>query len=149
MRKIIIGAFMIASASMQAQTPEQDLYRFYLYTNCAPVNLLVESLPPDAADIGLTEEDVTTTVRSRQRGAHIYTFERLAPTPYVNVNVVGLAFGGRVELKKFVQDLETELIFKAPTWQIGGIGMHGRNSGYLLQSIGHFVDQFISIHSRQ
>ena len=105
---------------------------------------MIEGLPPDASDIGLTKKDIATTVRSRLRGARIYTSEpNYVPYLYVNVNVLGNAFDINVTLNKFVSDLETDLIYPASTWKAGGIGTHGKDSGYILQEIGQYMDRFI------
>lgn len=154
MRIIIIGAFMFVSASVQAQigvpvaplvpSSIEQYERFRLYTSCAPVALLVEGLPTNATEIGLFEDDILTTVRSRLRGARIYSSEaKHEPYLYVNVNVVGLSFNIRVELNKPVTDLETKLIYPAPTWQRGTTGTHAKDSDYILQSIGMLMDKFI------
>ena len=141
MRTIILLVFMLACATVQAQNSEFN--RFRLYSACSPVHLLVESLSKDATDIGLTKEDIITTVRSRLRGARIYTSEQKFPQLYVNVGVAGRAFSFSVELAKFVSDLETDLIYPATTWQTGGGGTHGNDPGYILQGIGQYIDRFI------
>ena len=145
MRIIIIGALLFASATVQAQDAESELDRFRLYTGCAPVSLLVEGLPIKATEIGLFKDDILTTVRSRLRGARIYSSNpEHTPYLYVNVNVVGHAFSIKIALEKYVTDLETELIFPAQTWQSGITGTYGgQGSGYILQSIGQTMDLFI------
>ena len=144
MRIIIIGAFMLAGANIQAQE-ESDLHaRFMLYTSCASVGLVVQDLNADASEIGLFKDDILTTVRSRLRGARIYSSApKHMPYLYVNVAVVGRAFSVGIYLKKYVADLETDLIFPAETWNIGGTGSHGQDPGYILQGIGQYVDKFI------
>ena len=91
MRIIVFGVFILSCANAQAQefSIQDELERFQLYTACAPVRILVESLPSAAADIDLTRENITTTVRSRLRGARIYISEQQTPYLYVNINVVG------------------------------------------------------------
>ena len=154
MRIIIIGAFMFVSASVQAQigvpvaplvpSSIEQYERFRLYTSCAPVALLVEGLPTNATEIGLFEDDILTTVRSRLRGARIYSSEAMhGPYLYVNVNVAGLSFNISVELRKPVTDLETELTSPATTWNTGTTGTHGQESDYILQAIGRLMDIFI------
>ena len=147
MRAIIIGTFLLATVSVQAQdfaVTEDRLLRFELYTACAPVRLFVRSLPPPAADIGLTKQAITATVRSRLRGARIYTAEESGlPELDVGVNVLGLAFSISFQLHKAMLDLETDIIGTAVTWQNRGTGTHGRDSGYILQGIGRYTDEFI------
>ena len=129
MRPIIIGTFLLASASCQAQdfpSAEDRWARFKLYTACAPVGLLVVDLPSGAADIGLTEQEITTTIRSRLRGARIYSSEQdSVPYLYVQVSVLKLPFIISFQLAKAMLDLETELVFPAVSWQNGTGGTHG------------------------
>ena len=155
---------MLASASVQAQigvpvaplarSASIELQRFELYTACQPVRLVVENLSPDASDIGLTKSDIITTIRSRLRGARIYSADPNGyPYLYVHVsnlrisNVEGINMGGayniEVSLNKIVADLETELIYPTQTWQRGMIGYHGRYNNNIRQVIGEYIDLFI------
>ena len=157
MRIIFIGAFMLASASVQAQvgvpvaplarsySENEQAQRFLLFTACQPVGLLVESLHQEAADIGLTKSDVITTVRSRLRGARIYSSDpKHRPYLYVNVNAsTPPSYSVRVSLYKLVMDMETKLVFSAETWHLGATGTHGYDPGYIRQSIGEIMDTFI------
>lgn len=147
MRTMIIGALMLASASVQAQDGTAQQYdRFRLYTSCAPLELVVESLHPSAADIRLTEGDIITTVRSRLRGARIYTAKntRLGDLYlYVNIAVVGLAFSISVQLKQTVLNPVLDTYGTATTWSTGSIGTHGTDAGYILQSLGQHADRFV------
>ena len=106
-----------------------------------PVALVVESLYPSAADMGITEEGIITTVHSRLRGARIYKADAV---PYLYVNVVALkrALSYELELKKCVTDLETGINSMATTWSNGGAGTHGQDPGHL-QSISQLMDRFI------
>lgn len=147
MRAIIVGAFILASANVQAQDYHDEHDRFRLYAGCAPVGLLVEGLGPPATDIGLTRNAILTTVRSRLRGARIYSSEQYhVPYLYVNINVLGRAFSIKINLNKYVSDLETELIYPATTWTIGGTGTHGQDPGYILQGLGQYMDQYLAVN---
>ena len=147
MWRVIIGAFMLATTSVQAQDSraelEREISRFQLYTACSPVYLLVEGLPPDAAEIGLTEDAISTTIRSRLRAARIYTAEMEGLRLYVNVNVVGPAFSYGLELDRVLLDSEHGTRGLATTWDRGGVGTHGKDPGYILQSLGQVIDIFI------
>ena len=57
-------------APAEAGTPTDRDY-FELWNGCGAVRLLVESLNDKAAEIGLTEERIETTVRSRLRATGI------------------------------------------------------------------------------
>ena len=65
----------------------------------AKISLIVEGLNKDAKSIGLTEDAITATVRSRLRGARIYD-ESAGPFFYVNVTASGPAYGLTVKLNK-------------------------------------------------
>ena len=137
---------MLASTSIQAQDIQllESIARFELYTACAPVGLVIEGLHSDATDIGLTRNAITTTVRSRLRGARIYSPKTInAISLYINVNVVRRAFSSSLEFRKFLLDPEHDTSGTATTWSIGTTGAHGQNPEYILQLIGRQMDQFI------
>ena len=52
------------------------------------MDLIVESLHADAAEIGLTEESIQAAVESRLRSARLYDADA-GPFLYVNVGVAG------------------------------------------------------------
>ena len=143
MRALVLGVFLLASASVQAQN-DQQFERFQLYTGCQPVHLVVIDLSSDALNVGLTKSSILTTVRSRLRGARIYSSEAGTPSLLVSVHVVGLAFNITLDLVKYVTDTRTDLSYPAVTWQGTKVtGTHGGESTYILQSIGPLVDTFI------
>ena len=142
---------MFFAAGVQAQSEVDQLFgRFKLYTACAPLYLVIENLPPDAGEIGLTKSAITTTIRSRLRAARIYTNELESPDLYVNVNVVGRAYGIDVRLNRWLTDPVHGTSGRAITWSSGSTGTHGGDSGYILQSIGvhmdRFIDQYLEIN---
>lgn len=99
---LIAAASLFLAPSAQAEEVTR-LDRFQLWNNCQPMQLVVESLHQDAADIGLTGEAIATAVRSRLRGARLY--DDTAPQYlYVNVNVVGQAFALNLAYNKMVPD---------------------------------------------
>ncbi len=117
---------------------------FQLYTGCKDVSLLVERIDPN--DARLTETRVQTTVRSRLRGARIYTAEMVMNLYYlyVSVGVFRNAYSISVEFNKWLMDREfPELRGIAPTWSSSSIGTHSNDSGYILQNLGELVDTFI------
>ena len=148
MRTAIILVLVFVSATVQAQDSQlsasEKAARFQLYSDCAPVYLLVEDLPPVATNMGLTENAILTTTRSRLRGARIYSSNEFnMPYLYVNINVFGYAFNITIELKKFVSDLATDIVYPATTWASGSTGTHGQDPGFILQSLGQHIDRFI------
>ena len=126
-----------------------DFNRFELWNDCRPMELVVENLPEDAAQIGLTEERIAIAVRSRLRAARLYEMSA-PPSPYlyVNVNVFSSSHSISIRYNKFVQDLATGKIYLAPTWQRGGTGTHGEDAGYILSGVAMYMDRFIDEYLR-
>ena len=84
--------------------------------------LVVENLPPDASKIGLTVGSLQAAVESRLRAARLYDSEVLSPRLYVNVNVVGSAFGVRFQYDKLFYDPSSDFTNIAATWDTGSTG---------------------------
>ena len=143
---LIAAASLVLALSAQAEkVPRLD--RFRLWNNCQPMQLVVESLDQDAADIGLTREAIATAVRSRLRGARLYG-DTGPQYLYVNVNVVGQAWALKLEYNKTVFDLASGESFPATTWKTGAAGTHGRDSGYILSWMSQHTDKFIDNYLR-
>ncbi len=143
----LIGAaalFLAATAETEEVT---RLDRFKLWNDCAPMNLIVESLPDDATEIGLSKGAVETTVRSRLRAARLFDADEYQYL-YVNVNVVGAAFSIRFKYYKRLFDPALELFGFAGRWNIGVTGTHGRDPGYILSSVSQDTDKFIDEYLR-
>ena len=121
--------------------------RFQLWNDCRPMELMVEGLDKDAADIGLTKDAITVAVRSRLRAARLYT-DRSWVSLYINVHVVGRAFHARVKYTKLLTDSKFDLGGLAPTWDTYVTGTHGRNSGFILSQVSQRVDKFIDEYLR-
>ena len=119
--------------------------------------LLVEDLPDDAGKIGLRELDIKTAVRSRLRGARLYS-EDASPFLYVRVTVLSPAFAIEVMFQRLVevslpQWIRSEgmrpLTGLAPTWRTGSAGTFGANgSGFILSGLGRHPDKFIDEYLR-
>ena len=109
------------------------------------MHLIVEDLHPDATDIGLTREAILAAAESRLRSARIYTSYTSKWTHYlyVQVSVVGGAFGIDMYFNKSVFDLASGENFFASTWSIGKAGTHGRSSSYILSSLSELLDTFL------
>ena len=143
---IACSAIVVIFAAVRgiAQSSEERFDRFRLFNGCQPMFLLVEGLPSDALEIGLTIESIQAAVESRLRSARIYTSDQSALEHlYVNVNVVGRAFSWSLEFKKWVYDFASESERSATTWDIGGTGTHGNDTGYILSAISSVMDQFL------
>lgn len=132
---------LLVALNLHAQEP--TIENFELLTGCEPMILVVEELPQDAAQIGLTKRSITTLVRSRLRAARIYDSDQQPRYLYVNVNVAGQGLSIDVHFNKWLCDPVTELCGTATTWNAGNTGTHGRNYQYILQGISRHTDRFI------
>ncbi len=121
----------------------QGLDRFKLFADCEPMGLVVEGLPEDAAEIGLTEDSIRAAAESRLRSARLY-IEASSPYLYINVNVLAGAFNVALEYNKSVFDPLSGLSGVASTWSSGGTGTHGRDSGFILSQVSQHLDRFLA-----
>ena len=128
-----------------AQESVTVLDRFALLNECAPMALLVTPVPDDAAEIGLTEERIRTMAESRLRAARLFSTSREPFQPYLHiiVTVVGPAFSQAIEYYKVLYDIRSAMSFSTETWSRGVTGTHGRDAGYILQSLSEGIDEFV------
>ena len=150
MKKIFLSvmALSLISALPAASQTVSDIDKFALWNKCKPVWLLVEGLSEDADKIDLKKENLAVTVRSRLRGARIYTGGAVSPYLYVAVSVVGKGFSINLELNKFVHDPLSGQSGIASTWLSGGTGTHADDSGYILSAVAGYTDKFIDEYLR-
>lgn len=127
------------------RTPEEEVDRFQLFTNCAPLALAVE-LEGEALD-GLTQESTTRAVRSRMRSARLYD-EEAAPYLRVHIHVVGAAFSTSVQLGKMMFDPHSGVRYWATTWKTGSTGTHGRDGSFVLSWLSGNMDRFLDEYLR-
>ena len=127
---------------------EEKAERFRLFNGCAPINLIVEDLPDDAANIDLAKKRIQTMAESRLRAARLFDAKAL-PSLYISIGVLvsenrrGGAFNINVQLRKYLRDSALNLNGFATTWMRGSFGTHGGNAGYILQGLSEFLDEFI------
>ena len=93
------------------------------------MDLFVESLSPDAAE-------------SRLRAARLHSPES-EQRLYISIAVLDNAFSVSVRYIKDVYDPLSGLRYLAATWDTGGIGTHGGDSGYILSYLYRKFDQFL------
>ena len=106
---LIVALTLCSVAPALAQDEEVTFTdRFKLWNDCKPLDLVGEVLNNGAAEIGLAREAITTAVRSRLRGARIYS-EDGNEWLYVNVNTVNPAFNANFGFKKLVVDEATNI----------------------------------------
>ncbi len=141
--------FVLLAIPVAAQDSVTDRLRFKLWTDCTPLLLVVDDLPPDAAGIGLTRQSVETLVRNKLRAAQIYS--TTGGTPYLHVNVSVKAGDHSIVFKfgKNVTDSKYSLLSGyATTWSRENGGTHGENVELLRQSISEFTDEFVDEYLR-
>ena len=119
--------------------------RFSLYNECGPMDLGVETLRPDAAEIGLTKASIQAAVESRLRSARLYDSadDDDAARLYVNVFVSGRAFFIRLDYQKYVHDPASGVTSRTTTWNMGGGGTHGGDAAFILSNISGYMDEFL------
>jgi len=128
-----------------ADSVEEQLDHFKLFSDCTQMNLVVERLPSDALDIGLSEETIQTAVESRLRSARLYRSDlAFVPYLYVNVHVVGRAFSIRLEYKKDLYDADfAHASGYATTWTSNSAGTHGGDAAYIVSALSQHMDKFL------
>ena len=142
---IALALYAITTASAQEEVSNSD--RFGLWNNCESLDIIVSDLHEDAAEIGLTSDQIITTVRSRFRAARIYDPAAITYL-YVNVNVFSTAFNLSISYKKALLDPGLNKTGYATTWTIGSVGTHGGNANYILGTLSLTVDEFIDEYFR-
>lgn len=141
---LLMKALLIASLWIAAPVAAQE--RFRLFTECSPVGLDVVVQVDSNGRINLTKDAVTRAVRSRLRAARIYsdTIDRV--WLLVRVQVVSQAFGIDFAFRR-VMFIESEY-GSATTWNAGGLGTHGNDSGAIINGVSRYTDTFIDEYLR-
>lgn len=153
-RVALVAAVVTAPFLAIAQEPNTptDFDYFELWNRCAPTSLVVEGLSSEADEIGITRERIETLARSRLRSARIYRDGWSDTYLYIRVNVRLTYYGLEVEYRKFVFDHlageKTDGQGFATTWERGGVGVHGRDAGFVLQNVSEHIDEFIDEYLR-
>ena len=151
-----VVALLVAVTPIYAEEETEDSWAarrlsdlFQLGNKCRPINLIVGGGGSEEATMGLTEEAIRTTVRSRLRAARLYSSES-SPYLYVGVNTLsgGIAFGVNLAFNKPLADPNLdELPGSATTWARSILGQ-GQDAGYILSAVSQLTDQFIDAYLR-
>lgn len=141
---LIWGLALLSSVPCAvADTSKERITRFKLFSNCSPMDIVIEDLSPDAKKIGLTKAAIQAAVESRLRSARLYKPGPLKPHIYVRVSVLRFAFSISLQFKKPLYDRFSDHTFEAPTWEKGFIGTLSGSQGYILSSISELMDRFL------
>lgn len=148
-----LGIFLIATAAPTLSDEVTDKDLFDLWTGCKPLDLVVEGLDEDALDIGIKEDDIVKSVRSRLRAARIYG-EGEDTVLYIHVGILPRTILSRsiyvleFELEKVLRDRVSNLSNFAATWQSGGFGVIDDGAEGVLSEISKHTDEFIDEYLR-
>ena len=142
--KAVLLLALVAAPAL-ASDREQTRERFGLFNNCAPFELLVEHLPPDADKINLNHDALVATAESRLRAARVYTSgasSRRAPFLYVNVNVVARSAAVSVEYVKRMLDCLSLIDDFAVTWE-RSVLVSGASRSNVMSAASELLDRFL------
>ena len=110
--------------------------------------VLIEKLPEDAIEIGLTSHRLKTVteLRLRREGITIKKESDISyPYFYVTVNVVGRAFNIELSLNEWVKLFRNPSIeCYARTWNHSYTGTHGNDPEYIVSSLSALLDEFLN-----
>lgn len=138
----ILASCVMSSVTYGATTEaeREEFIRQALLT-CGPINLLVEGLSRDAQKIGLTKASLESIAKSRLSAAGVHDPESI-PYLYLNLNVVGRAYGLSI---RFRQRIQNKLIGRrfATVWQLSGVGTHGGNADHIKNVLRDDLDSFM------
>ena len=148
MRGPVMAVLLLFIATSALAEEVSDLDRFRLWNDCLAMDLIVEGLNQDAAEIGLTKEAIETAVRSRLRAARLYDADA-GPFLYVRVAVAGVGFSIEVEYRKLVFDPASGQSHYASTRRLSSTGTHGRSGkNYILTATSQDMDRFLDEYLR-
>ena len=131
--------------------------RFELWARCQPMELVVEDLSNSTKKIGLRKAEIERAVRSRLRGARIYTDKLGDHFLYVRVSIVGSAYSARVAFSRVVEALlvgtltpkgRGRILGFAATWETSSLGIHRDRPDYILSTVARHTDEFIDEYLR-
>lgn len=110
----------------------------------------------EAEEIALTRERVRTMAASRLRAARLYMDglswrrddDRTLASVWsgwleVDIATYDQAFHITGAYNKLLRDPVTDLTRWASTWIVGGVGTHGGNAGFVMQTLSEHLDRFL------
>ena len=150
-----LHGFLKACAGESGQTvrcqiqnkTEFDLFR--LWNNCMPISLQI-LLDQNNTSIVLTEEFVTTAVRSRLRAAHLFQKDTIGPWDSwlkVSVSIMNPAFYLSFQFRKPMMDSATYFVHPVTSWDSSYLGIYGKGSD-ILSLVSKITDRFIDEYLR-
>ena len=142
---VLAGAFSAkdAVADTRPDEVEDRVEYFQLFTNCAPLNVMIGVEVSKDSMLKLDQSALQAAVESRLRAARIYGNAAIVPALIIGIDVVGRAFVTHVILKKDVTDTTTGIRDMATTWRDGVVGTHGDNAQIVVSSLSGAIDRFL------
>ena len=141
-------SMLIAGPVWASEAPvytAETMERGELWAECRKVQLHAEI---GDNELGLYKDAVETTVRSRLRGARIYSGDGWGVL-WVFVDVVDAgAFSVRIHYKKPALDIISKEYYLPISYFVGAIGMHGDDASFILSSVSQYTDEFIDEYLR-
>ena len=135
---VILGAGAPAAA--------EELDRFALFADCAPMRLVVDLLDADATETGLTENAIRNAAESRLRSARLYDPQG-QQVLYIGVEAEGAGYLAAVTLhlhyNKVLHDALSGERGHAPTWMDGTIGAFLGDTGEVVSQLSLLLDRFL------
>ena len=119
--------------------------------NYRNVGLLIESLPGDLIELGLTKERIRTRLELRLRSLNLIPVAG-GDRPeflYVRVSGIGNAFTVRLELNRpgnyLAPDGDSFAVYKmsVATWAKGMLGSHGGSAAYILERLDQSLNEYL------
>ena len=144
---VVFVFFLCMTGSTVAENElPSDWDRFRLWDRCRPMDLQVFA-DNGASEIGLTEDVITRTVRSRLRSAGLYA-KGSESELFAGIQVLSFAFQVNVYYQKKLADPISMQVARAITWQDGSFGTHQLDPNYILVATSTLVDGFIDEYLR-
>lgn len=97
----------------------------------------------DAEEIGLAKDPVQAAAESRLRSVRLYENSNATPFLSITIGVLRCAFSIHVQYHKRLFDYQSGLSFGTVTWERNTIGIHGKDSRFILSSVSEFLDNFL------
>ena len=141
----------------------EDMKKFGLYNGCLPMSLLVENLPPNAEEVGLTKEAIQNALESRLRASRLYLTPENKPKSfarakllfsslsgefwetrlYARVSLFNRSFSIELKYEKYVPDSLSGFYAYATTWEKSMLGTSDKDAGYILNGLAELTDMFL------
>ncbi len=144
----VLAAALLVSAPGVPGSPGKvgDYDLFTLWNACRPMELTVFWNPDKGPDIGLTEEAIAATVRTRLQNAGLYS-ESALNSGHAQVRaIVGVfenVYSVDFRYLKPMRDEATGLIYPHMSIRSGVVGTHGGDAGVVLSWVARVTDQFV------